>query len=455
MTCTTDVMQAPRFRIDPGIAGAIACVSGLALLVVPSLLACALGLELLSAAFWLWARTAADGREQLPRWEWLRRPAMAAWLAFAVDAVLPGITRDPLLLSAPRLAPLLWLEAAAIVWAGLELVAALPLARPYSDFAGPYEAMRPWIPVVLPSAGFLVLWTQAAHWVRVPGVRDVAVTLLVITALLSALRAFARRGWTASLRWLCVTQTSLALLPLAQRTVHPQALFLLWLGAFGGPAFVLAGELSGASPRRGKFNARLWRAAGWVSASCVAWPALVVFATGRAGTVSVPLYIATAVSAGFAAWIMVGRLEVAPERRRLMRPGSGGTSGRIAAVIVLALGPLGLLIAWWFNFEPAWVPSVMSLAPVVIGGLLAVAPRQKQLVHLAHRLKGPALGLRMAAGTAFRWSVRTEQAALRAVLSFARILGAPLRDLHTGDAQEYLLLLAGVSVLALLLPLLR
>ena len=449
------MVSLPRWRFDSGLSGAIACVSGIALLLIPSLLACALGLELLSAAFWLWARSAADGREQLPRWEWLRRPAMAAWLAFAVDAVLPAITRDPLLQSAARLAPLLSLEAGAIVWAGLELVAALPLARPYSDFAGPHEALRPWIPVVLPSAGFLVLWTQAAHWTQVPMVREGAVVLLVITALLSALRAFARRGWTASLRWLCVTQTALALLPLAQRTVQPQALFLLWLGAFGGPAFVLAGELSGSSPRRGKFNARLWRAAGWVSASCVAWPALVGFAAGRGSALSMLLYSAVLVPAGIAAWIMVGRLEVAPERRRLMRPGSGGTSGRIAAIIVLLLGPMGLLIAWWVGYEPAWIPSVMSLAPVVLGGLLAVAPRQKQLVHLGDRVKRPALGLRLAAGAAFRASVRAEQAALGVILSLARLLGSPLRDLHTGDAQEYLLLLAGVSVLALLLPLLR
>jgi hypothetical protein len=442
-------------RFDAGRAGAVACVVGVGLLLVPSLLACAIGLELLSAAFWLWARAAADGREQLPRWEWLRRPAMAAWLAFALDLVLRTITRDPLLQAAPRLAPLTWLEAAAIVWAGLELVAALPLARPYSDFAGPYEAMRPWIPVVLPSAGFLVLWSQAPHWVRIAGVRDAAVVLLVVTALLSALRAFARRGWTASLRWLCVTLTALALLPLAQRTVHAQALFLVWLGAFGGPAFILAGELSGASPRRGRLNARLWRAAGWMSISSVTWPALVPFATGRGGVLSAPGFAAIAVAAGIAAWIMVGRLEVAPERRRLMRPGSGLTSGRIAAAIVIALGPAGLTLAWWFGFEPAWLPSLTALAPVVIGGLLAVAPRQKQLVHAAARLRRPAALMRIGAGTAFRWAVRAEQAVLGMVLGFARALGSPLRDLHTGDAQEYLLLLAGVSVLALVLPLLR
>jgi hypothetical protein len=36
-----------------------------------------------------------------------------------------------------------------------------------------------------------------------------------------------------------------------------------------------------------------------------------------------------------------------------------------------------------------------------------------------------------------------------------RVLATPLRDLHTGDAQEYVLFLVGVAVLAILLPLLR
>ena len=153
----------PRLKLDSGAAGAAACIVGLGLLLAPSLLAGALGVELLSLAFWLWARATPDAADQLSRWQWLRRPAMAAWLAFAIDAVIPALARDPLLRSAPRLAPLLWLEAIAVVWAGLELVAALPLARPYSDFVGPYEPMRPWIPVVLPSAGFLLLWTPWFH----------------------------------------------------------------------------------------------------------------------------------------------------------------------------------------------------------------------------------------------------------------------------------------------------
>jgi hypothetical protein len=44
---------------------------------------------------------------------------------------------------------------------------------------------------------------------------------------------------------------------------------------------------------------------------------------------------------------------------------------------------------------------------------------------------------------------------LGAVLGLTRGLLTPLRDLNTGDAQDYLLFLAAVSVLVLLFPLLR
>src|SRR3989442_1253452 len=83
----------------------------------------------------------------------------------------------------------------------LELLAALPLARPFSDRPGPLLAIGPWLPLVLPAAGFLVLWRQAAHWTPVPWVRASAVSLLVLTAFLAALRAFSRGQWTATLRW--------------------------------------------------------------------------------------------------------------------------------------------------------------------------------------------------------------------------------------------------------------
>jgi len=449
---TTDAMRA-RFHIDSGLVGAAACIAALLLLLVPRPLTGALGVELLSTAFWLWARAGAEGADQAPRWQWLRRPAIAMWLAYAIDALLTLVTRDPMLRAAPQLAPIVLLEAAAVVWTGLELVAALPLARPYADFAGPYPALRPWIPVVLPSAGFLVLWSQRDRWTSVAGAREAAVALLALTAVLAALRAFARRGWTASLRWICVTVTALALVPLARRAIDPRALFLLWLAAFGGPAFVLAGELAGATPRRGRVNARLWRAAGGASIAGVAWPALLAF--GRGGALGAPGWAAGAAAASIAAWIMVGRLEVAPERRRLMRPGSGVTLGRVAALAVLALVPAGLLLAWWAGFEPSWAPSVLALGPVALGALIALAPRQKPLVAVMKRARGAATRLRALAGLAFRATVRGERALAAVATRLVRGLLAPLRDLHTGDAQEYLLLLAGVSVLALVLPLLR
>ena len=56
---------------------------------------------------------------------------------------------------------------------------------------------------------------------------------------------------------------------------------------------------------------------------------------------------------------------------------------------------------------------------------------------------------------AFRAVTAFESRLASALSTFARALGAPARDLHSGDAQEHLLFLVGVSVLALLLPLLR
>jgi len=424
-----------RFEVGSGAAGATACLASLTLLALPSRLASAGGVELLALAFWLWARTAEDAREQVPRWEWLRRPAMA--------------------LAVPRFAWLAVFEAACVVWAGLELVAALPLARRYSDFPGPYKPMRPWIPVVLPCAGFLVLWSGEAVWRTIAIVRDIALVLLVFTAVLGALRAFARRGWTASLRWLAVCHTSLALIPLAGRVIETRALLLLWIAAFGGPAFVLAGELSGASTRRGPLNARLWRTAGWVSTTALSWVALSVFTSGRHGVLPVLGYLGAAIAVVISTWIMVGRLEVAPERRRLMRPSAGLAAGRLAALLVIALGPAGLLRAWWHGFEPHFTSSLLALAPAVVGGLVASSPRQRPLARMVPGIERAVSVFRGIAGLCYRLAVRIERGALASISAVVRTIATPLRDLHTGDAQEYLLLLVGVSVLVLLLPLLR
>jgi hypothetical protein len=88
--------------------------------------------------------------EQVARWSWLRRPAGALWLAVAIQQVIPRC-RSCHALHLGHAAVLKWAQSLAVVWAGLELLAALPLARAYSDVPGPLIAMRPWLPALLPS----------------------------------------------------------------------------------------------------------------------------------------------------------------------------------------------------------------------------------------------------------------------------------------------------------------
>jgi hypothetical protein len=443
-----------RWTWNAGTAGAALCMVALVLLLMPSLLAAAIGIELIALAFWLWARADEHASEQVRRWQWLRRPAMAVWVAFAVHAASPSLRHVLTSTTGFRAAPLTWIEAAALVWAGLELVAALPLARPYSDFPGPYVSARPWLPVVLPSTGFLLLWNQSNHWTSVPAVGHIATVLLILTALLAALRAFARRGWTVSLRWLSVAHSALALVLLSEGVVAGESALLIWLGAFGGPAFILAGELAGASPRRGAFNARLWRAASFVSTASLGWPVLMALAP-RPVDVRIVGFVVVSVALAISTWIMVGRLEVAPERRRLMRPGSGITVSRVAGVLTLLLGPIGLTLAWWEGFEPHWAQSAVAFAPFVLGAGLAVGKRRRRGPQIGPLIAAVGKLAKPLAAAAYRSIIGWERGVLRVVLATARVVFSPVRDLHTGDAQEYLLFLAGVGVLALLLPLLR
>src|SRR5262245_32469964 len=209
-------------------------------------MALALGLECLALAFWFWARASADATFQVRRWTWLRRPAQAMWLGAAALLVAPA--------AAPRSAAagfLPELAAIAVVWAGLELTAALPLARPFSDVSGPLLAARPWLPALLPTAGFIVMWQTAPLWTASDPVRRVTEALLLVTAVLATLRAFGRRQWATALRWLTVSESALGGVLIATRALGPTYTLLLWLGACGGRSFMLAGELRGAIPRRG------------------------------------------------------------------------------------------------------------------------------------------------------------------------------------------------------------
>jgi hypothetical protein len=446
-------MSAPTHRRWRGIGGAVACAVGIALVATPPLVATALGVEAIATAFWLWAREADDAASQLPRWTWLRRPATGLWLAVAMRAAAGPAQHAVSDGGLPAL--MAWVVAVAIVWAGLELLAALPLARGYSDLTGPYPPASAFIPLVLPAAGFLLLWRQADHWAGISEVRQGALVLLLLTAFLAALRAFARRGWTASLRWLAVSQSALAAMLPAGGTTGATATLVLWVASFGSIAILLAGELTGAATRRGAGRTRLWRATAGLAVAAVAWPVLI--ATGAIGHSGARLagYALGAVAVALSTWLVVARLEVAPERRLVDRRGLGGLLLAAGSAAVLTGTVSGLALAWWSGFEPPWAASLLALGPACAGALAAYSRKERHFPPLARLARRGADGVRPLASAAFVWFVRVERGLVAVLGRAGRLAASPVRDLHTGDAQEYLLFLVGVGVLILLLPLLR
>jgi hypothetical protein len=452
MTSTTERPVSPSLlRIDARSGGAVLCLIGFALLAVPKLLAAAFGLELLAMAFWCWARSAPDREEQIPRWAWLRRPAAALWLAAAMHELIPGPEQQLALVSTLR--ALDWIRAAAVLWAGLELLAALPLVRHYSDRPGPLLTIGPWLPVLLPSAGFVVLWRHAAIWTTVDNVRRFALILLAVTLVLAALRAFSRRRWVASLRWLMVAECALAGMLVGLGAVRSEVSLMLWLGVAGGRAALLAGELRGAAPRRRAFIYGLWRLASWTATAALAWPVLLALGFGRGDAVQRVLGVLTAAAVVLLAWVTVARLTEAPERRAMVRRESALPLTQFTALLTLAIGPVALIAAWWWGFEAAWPGSVVAALPALAGGAIAFARRARAPAASESGTAGGAA--RGAAHGAFQLVVALERRLAGTLAWLGRAMLAPTRDLHTGDAQEYLLFLVGVSVLSLVLPLLR
>src|SRR5689334_17366974 len=89
--------SAPAAGLRSGLPAGLApilCVLGFGLLAMPQLWVAALGMECLSAAFWIAGRAAVDADTQLKRWEWLRRPATALWIAVAMRALRDATVRD-------------------------------------------------------------------------------------------------------------------------------------------------------------------------------------------------------------------------------------------------------------------------------------------------------------------------------------------------------------------------
>jgi hypothetical protein len=439
-----------RMRPASRSVGGLLCAAGLALIALPARFAPALGAEALAAGFWWWARAAEDPALQIQRWSWLRRPATALWLAAAIEVALPGAAGA---YAVPAATLAFWsrVQAIAVVWAALELLAALPLSRPYSDLPGPMLSHGPWLPALLPAAGFLLLWRQAPRWLDVDEVREATAVLLLLTAALAVVRAYGRRRWTAAQRWLVVYDGALAGVLMSSRAVAPWIVAVLWAGAFGTHAYLLAAELGGATPRRGLVSVMLWRMTAWVSTTALSWP-LLAAAGGLGPRRSVIALVAGGFTVGLAAWVNVARLVEAPERRALARPGSGFTLSRTAPAVLLAGVPLALVSAWWVGFAPRPLFALLALVPPLAGGGLALAA-----LRPAEPGRGARAGQRAqhAARGLFRVVIVAERALVAWAVRLLRLLATPLRDLHTGDAQEYLLFLVGVAVLAILLPLLR
>lgn len=466
-------MTTPRFSVPASWSGAVSASLGVALLMLPGVVWAALGLEFVALAFWLWARSLPDRSEQLARWSWLRRPPMALWLAAALFVALPELqlvftpvplppvdptfsppalqaapppmVRDPMLL-------LRTLSSFAILWAGLELMAALPLSRPFPDLTGPARPVGPWLTALLPVTGFLVLWRQAGLWATAPLTRELATLALMVAVVLASLRAYGRRSLTATLRWLVVYDSALASMLVARDVLPGGIAALLWLGAAGGRLISLAAELRGKAARRGPGLTRLWRVAGWLAGTSLAWPLLneMGFAGGRFhplefGLLAAPVFLASAL------WLK--RVVEAPERRAMARPEDRSPRvSRLGAVATLLAGPIALGVAWWQGFEVSWPGAMFALIPPA----LAWWPVRRLAPSPGTRPAAPVPGgTRDFALSTFRAVTLIERQIAAAIGGVARALGAPARDLHSGDAQEYLLFLVGVAVLALLLPVLR
>jgi hypothetical protein len=436
-------MELSRPWFDARRAGALLTLLGFALLWGGEPWQAALGLELFATAFWVWARESDNPGMQVARWAWCAgRPARCGSRPQCTQRCPRSFTRrTPRRRPRRRDAPA---RSLAVVWAGLELLAALPIERPYADIPGPLLAMREWLPVVLPAAGFAVLWRYAPHWMTVAPAREAAIVLLLVTSVLGSIRAFGRRQWTSGLRWLLVSDAALAGVLVALDAVPSLVSFMLWGAACGGRAYLLAGELRGAAPRRGQVLSQLWRAAMTVASASLAWPVLMTLgvAPGRAR----PIYfLAALVPVVLGTAITMRRHVEAPERRLIMRPRPLLSLGHIVALATLGLGPLALALAWWRGFETSLPALLVGVLPLLLGAAVAMPGRD---LVLRTRARRAARGL-------FRFVVERERWLVVAIARIARGLSAPLRDLHTGDAQEYLLFVIGVAVLALLIPLLQ
>jgi hypothetical protein len=91
----------------------------------------------------------------------------------------------------------------------------------------------------------------------------------------------------------------------------------------------------------------------------------------------------------------------------------------------------------------------------VIGGGLAWWRGERPIAIVMPAVSTAGQASRRVASFVFGAVVAFERRAVAVLSWMGSALITPARDVHTGDAQEYLLFLVGISVLALVLPLLQ
>ena len=268
-------MPWPKLRVPSHYAGAAVATVGVRLLLLPGWRGRRSGWSWWRLAFWLWARSLPDRAEQLARWGWLRRPPMALWLAAAlfmalpelklVFSTVPAAAPSGLYLCRPRSCRRRCpcratrccccgrLASLAVLWAGLELMAALPLSRPFPDLTGPARRSARGSPPSFRSpassccGGRPRLWTRGAA-----GARDRDARAHAGRRAGALLRAFSRalaHGHAALARWCTTRRSRRCSWRATWCTARSPA--LLWLGAAGGRLIALAAELRGQAARRG------------------------------------------------------------------------------------------------------------------------------------------------------------------------------------------------------------
>jgi hypothetical protein len=194
---------------------------------------------------------------------------------------------------------------------------------------------------------------------------------------------------------------------------------------------------------------------GWIATAALSWPLIIALAFGHPGLAHPAWGIAAGVAITLVAWTAVRRTLDLPERRAMVRREAALPITQVAATVSMIAGPVALVIGWWQGFDPAREAALIALVPALLGGVLAWLRNRQNDATFEARFESAGNAARVVARQAFRIVITIEHRLVAIGWRIGQALMAPTRDLHTGDAQEYLLFLVGLTLLALVLPLLQ